>query len=301
MHSATSESISGGEFTASSHYRYRYFTVHLNNIVVTAVPVFIVMDTPQSEPSVSAFSFMSSPSPAIVPDQLTHGGTVWKCVERPENKRKGSKVSKIWEYGHRYISVDNIERVCWRCRLCSPENTLIALTVESVSNCLKHLRRKHNIDAIEGPIVDRSESRLLQSFNATRFRRHLLQWLVKRQHSFIEVEDEDFQEMLCACNEAVEPYLPRSGSTIKNWVVDEFEKVKNEVQVQLMHAQSKVHISFDLWSSPSGYSLCGIVAHFIGLQNTVQHCLIGMKCIGCSYSGENITAEVIPVLKEFEL
>ena len=107
--------------------------------------------------------------------------------------------------------------------------------------------------------------------------------------------------MLCACNEAVEPYLPRSGSTIKNWVVDEFEKVKNEVRVQLLHAQSKVHISFDLWSSPSGYSLCGIVAHFVGYQNTVQHCLIGMKRMGCSHSGENIAAEVIPVLEEFEL
>ena len=68
VHSSTSEIISGGEFTAIWCCKYRYRAVYLVRGVAVVVIAFIVMDNPQSEVSVSTFSILSSPSPAIVPD-----------------------------------------------------------------------------------------------------------------------------------------------------------------------------------------------------------------------------------------
>ena len=69
--------------------------------------------------------------------------------------------------------------------------------------------------------------------------------------------------MLLACNISVQPYLVESGSTIKNWLQEEFVAAKAQVVRYLKMALSRIHISFDLWTSPNGYALCGVVAHFL--------------------------------------
>ena len=99
--------------------------------------------------------------------------------------------------------------------------------------------------------------------NVPAFRRELLQWIVTRQHSFIEVEDPHFQGMLMALNQSVQAYLVDSGDTIKNWPEEEFVKAAACVKELLSTSLSRIHISMDLWSSPNGYALCGIVAHFV--------------------------------------
>jgi hypothetical protein len=42
---------------------------------------------------------------------------------------------------------------------------------------------------------------LIHSVNISRFRYHLLRWIVNRHISLIEVEDEDFQKLLLTLNQ----------------------------------------------------------------------------------------------------
>jgi hypothetical protein len=61
---------------------------------------------------------------------------------------------------------------------------------------------------------------------------------------------------------------------------------------------SLIYISFDLWTSLNSLGIVAVIAHFLdkGLNN--RSLLIGMRRVKGSYSGENITEAIIPVLVE---
>ena len=70
--------------------------------------------------------------------------------------------------------------------------------------------------------------------------------------------------MIKACNKGVSDYLVQSGSTIRNWVEEEFVYAIIEIEKLLAMAFSKIRISFDLWTSPNRYTFYGIVVHLVG-------------------------------------
>ena len=254
--------------------------------------------------------------PEIVPEgppqEITKEGRVWYAVAHAANRRKGSKVSKIWSLGDQYIALDNPELIAWRCQLCSNEDALIILPNKSTTSAMKHLQRKHNHllastyeDSSDMATVTSDRSRgyrsLITTVNVDLFRYHLLRWIVKRQVPFDEVEDADFQAMLLSLSQAIEPYLVQSAQTIRNWAQSEYETAQLEIKQVVRAARSRIHISFDLWTSPNGYSLCAVCAHFVGsnLRNTTA--LLGLKRMRGPHGGENIAEVVIPVLEEYEV
>jgi hypothetical protein len=78
-------------------------------------------------------------------------------------------------------------------------------------------------------------------------------------------------------NITIKPYLVQSGSTIRNWAENEFIEAQQQIVDQLGTAISRIHISFDLWTFPNGYALCGIVTHFVSHQYSNQSVLLGLK------------------------
>jgi hypothetical protein len=125
---------------------------------------------------------------------------------------------------------------------------------------------KYVRDEEEGGIVPESPQvkGLVQTINIDSFRYYLTRWIVKHHIPFSVVEDTNFQIMLKLLNGSVQDYLIKSRDTVRDWVKDEFIEAKRMVQEVLTKAISKIHISCDLWTSPNGYALCGIAAHFVG-------------------------------------
>ena len=77
--------------------------------------------------------------------------------------------------------------------------------------------------------------------------------------------------------------------------------LESQVKQIIRAARSRIHISFDLWTSPNGYALCAICAHFVGgnIRNTTV--LLGLKRMKGPHGGENIAEVIIPVLEEYEV
>jgi hypothetical protein len=69
----------------------------------------------------------------------------------------------------------------------------------------------------------------------------------------------------------------------------------------LSEAKSRIHISFDLWTSLNALAIYAVVAHFVDNNHRVYNALIGFKRIKGGHRGENIAEVVIPVLKEYEV
>jgi hypothetical protein len=268
----------------------------------------------------SWFSRISSPTPTLrePPAEFRFGKARYMRIEHEINRKAGTPVSKVWSLGSEYINMDDPDSVHrWRCNIC-PKDVVVTCgkgKTASTSTAVRHLRRVHHI-SFANEEVEESEKNLplntsedelrglsqitalTTTLKIDRFRRSLLRWVVKRQHSLVEVEDKDFRDMLAALNEKVRPYIP-GADTLRNWVDREVVESFYQVVKLLSNARSRIHISFDLWSSPNGYAFCGVVAHFVDQSWCNRQVMIALKKMTARHTGEEIAAVIVPVLREY--
>jgi hypothetical protein len=64
-----------------------------------------------------------------------------------------------------------------------------------------------------------------------------------------------------------------------------------------MTARSRIHISFNLWTSPNSKELIKVVFHFLNKDLKMRSLLAKIKRIKGSYTGENITEAVILIIE----
>ena len=87
--------------------------------------------------------------------------------------------------------------------------------------------------------------------------------MIKSHTPFYTVDDEDFREIIACCNTQMTAYLP-GRDALRSWTKQEFVVTKNKIKEMLKATQSKIHVSFDIWTSDySSYAFLGVVAHFV--------------------------------------
>ena len=236
------------------------------------------MTDSQSAASSTPISSLNLPQPppaSVPPQQLFNKGRHWRRVEHKPNRRRGVEESLIWDHSTDYVAVENDKLHAWRCLYCFKTH-LSSMKHDSTSNALRHLLTKHGIGSKgtrkrkRDEASDSSEEsdtlqvkRIMTVTSVETFRYRLTRWMVNRHISFVEVEDEDFRELLKSLKPSVKDYLVKTGNSIRDWVEEDFIESKRLVREVLARAISKIHISCDLWTSPNGYAMCGVAAHFI--------------------------------------
>ena len=81
------------------------------------------------------------------------------------------------------------------------------------------------------------------------------------------MESETFRDFIVVCLLAAVDLLPQSSTTIKDWVLDEFQKQKICLGSILTKLKSVINLSFDLWMAPNNIFYIDIVAHFVSKEN----------------------------------
>ena len=195
----------------------------------------------------SALESLSSALASAPPSELSHNGRRWHAIEHVPNKRKNSKRARAWSFGQEYEAVDNRNVRAWRCNFCT-KDAVVILSNKQINPANRHLEAKHT--AVWGPKQegdveqDEQVSGLVQRANITDFRFYLLRWMVRRNIVFSEVEDDDFQAMITACNKGVADYLVQSGQTMRNWVEEEYVYAMTEIEKVLASSFSKIPYLF---------------------------------------------------------
>jgi len=103
-------------------------------------------------------------------------------------------VLRIWEFGNYYIACSDKDKKVWKYALCS-RVYIVSLINNNSLNVIRHLDERHQVNLSKtGAIVAvrQQHGNLLASLNVLAFRQNLLTWLVTRQQSFREVEDNYF-------------------------------------------------------------------------------------------------------------
>jgi hypothetical protein len=220
--------------------------------------------------------------------------------------RAAETPSVIWLVGEEY---QRNKQKFWRCGLCK-KNKLLAMN-KGTTSALRHLRKEHNIDnagrrmktnqrtIIETlAAVTQNVAQVVTRFNADTFRYLFIRWVIMMHIALTCVESDAFRDWVLYVAPGLESYLVRSGDTIRRWILWEFARQRRYIKAELAVAKSRIHISFDLWTSPNSKGLVGVVFHYLDQDLKVRSLLAGMRRVKGAHSGENIAEAVIPIIKE---
>lgn len=247
-----------------------------------------------------------------------------RCCALAKAGARKDRLSVIWYYGEDVVKESEPEgKHYWYCYLCekaSVEMNKLLLLGEGNGAILSHLERTHKINRNTGirasttssmaPSEAGSDSSLANAFGrqrhilATEFNRFkdlLVRWIVYCHIAFFQLENEYFQKLLFWCAPGLEKYLPKAANTIRSWVVMAFEERKERIKQEMREAHSRVHISFDLWSSPNHKAIIGVVAHYITAHGRRRNIAIGLREVFGEHAGENVGHQLLLLFKEYDI
>uniref|UniRef100_A0A0D2YIA2 DUF659 domain-containing protein n=1 Tax=Fusarium oxysporum (strain Fo5176) TaxID=660025 RepID=A0A0D2YIA2_FUSOF len=80
-----------------------------------------------------------------------------------------------------------------------------------------------------------------------------------------------------------------------------YKTKKDRVKQELSDALSKIHLRFDLWTSPNRHAVMAVMAHFLDRQGKHQSRLLALRRqLGC-HSGENLAVTLGQVVREWKI
>ena len=219
---------------------------------------------------------------------------------------KKAKTSWVWhsDYGMQLKSGR------WQCQHCIIPYTL---GPGSTGNIINHLLLKHHIKApSQNPLINSlpSGQSTLKScinkqysfspkFDPHILRRLIIEWIVMSRHTFSEVENKQFRSIIHYLNADAVNAIPHQGNTIRADVLWIYTNAKQDVIQYLSKSKSKIHLSFDLWSSPNHKAYIDIIGHWISENSTVVSSLLALKEMKGGHTGEDMADIVFQVAKEF--
>ena len=247
---------------------------------------------------------------------LRRKGQTHVACPKTANKRGG--MSFIWEHGTEFRR-KGVKKPDWLCNLCWDKKTIFIEGTSTTSRAIAHLEEIHSINEY-GPIPQAANApataamlqasgvrqagttiRIVAQVALQAFQTALICWIAIAHIALSCVEVDAFRDLIQLLNPALFEYLYKSGNSIRNLIMKDFEARKGKVKDELARSLSKIHVSFDLWTAPNTIAILGVVVHYLASDLKARSLLIGLKEVEGSHSGENIAATVLPVLQDFEL
>jgi hypothetical protein len=247
---------------------------------------------------------------------------IWKNIPKfqiplePSHRR-----SWIWTQGYEVEETKTGDKywLCKKCHTAKKYQSHMWKVTGGTGRPLGHMKDVHQLTG-DGPLTKKRTffdafkqsdgsftsrdrdivHRLITSFNADRFKCKLTRWIVQDNVAFNQVESPYFSDVLCElqdCFRATD-LLP-THRTVRDWIMRDFKKFKGTVTEHMQKSLSKIHVSFDLWTSRSLLSLCGIVVHFIDSQGKACTFLLSLPELVGSHTGINISECVATIIDDY--
>ena len=219
--------------------------------------------------------------------------------KKPDKEREGASI--VWQFGEALIRCNDDKKVfyCYQCELKGKEQQMISL--HGTSMAARHLKTTHTISSKEADIERHQQRISISTPRYDTFRRLLIRWIVYCHIAFRMLENQYFRNLLSAMDTGLSTLLPKSSSTLRNWIKEEYDERKKGLIEELAVAISSVHLSFDIWTSPNHYSLISIFANYIDQYGQRQRPLLAFRRIYGPHTGEAISRSLLAVIREYNI
>ena len=236
--------------------------------------------------------------------------------------------SWVWQYGYRVALRVNPSRTYFICRYCFQHRALdinggIAEVTKATSSASAHLalnKPGHRISktgtiphreegqltiamaVARGVDVSQSAANALGNFDVQRFRLSAIQWLVDNNLPISVFESSSFRSMMGFANPEAEAALWQSHHSVARFVLRLYDYMAPQVVAELSQAASKIHISFDGWTTKGGKrGFFGVVAHYATADGDIRDVAIDLPQLAGVHSGDRIADCIDQVLKKFSI
>jgi hypothetical protein len=288
--------------------QYIDVTIAVADVIFMAFYVF-----PQALQARKAPSIILNPRNELfqkdqVPAVINIGGVDYTRAKALASNRKST--SAVWKFGEKVIRRSDRQAFfyCYDCEDRNKEQPLVV--VKGTSNAHHHLRASHNRDAdtgeiISGPDEKKKDSDIVKSFVAehslSAFKALLIRWFVVCQLAFYMLENDVFRELIMFLSLALAAWLPKAGSALRGWIIDEYRERKELLKAELQASVSKISVAFDIWTAGSWLGIISVWGYWVDAAGVRQRRLLAFRRIYRSHSGENQAAIILEVLEEYEV
>ena len=253
-----------------------------------------------------------------IPPRFRHRDTDYVLIESPSRFRN-VRASNAWSHGALYARLEEESKIAgWRCSHC---NTFLICPMGAVATVQRHLERTHRIKERRTPSQvssnrpastaasetenDASVSvrTIYQTVDLTNFRKQITRWCIEEHVPFYKLDSSAFHNVLQSISSSIGKFIP-SATTLSRWAREEYNIEKEKIKSLLRSALSKIHLSFDLWTSPNGYAIIAVVAHCVIQDSTGTHnqaLLLALKRMRYRHRGEDIAEVLIQVILDYSL
>ncbi|KAI2476676.1 hypothetical protein Ptr902_12023 [Pyrenophora tritici-repentis] len=247
---------------------------------------------------------------------------------KPLRTLKGRK-SWVFAHGYRVALISEPSRTFWICQHCYQHRRVDgrqALEVtRSTTSAISHMgqnraghrlnRQGQSTQAIlprgqmtlrvlgeSGAVVLQAIANAIGNFNVQAFRYAVVSWLIKNNHPLREIETASFREIVAYANPEAVDALWTSRTSVKSYVMRLYRELQPQVVEALSQATSKIHVSFDGWTTKGGKrGFFGVVAHYADESGVVIDLPIALPQLTGSHSGDRIGNTIARTLEEFNI
>jgi hypothetical protein len=206
-------------------------------------------------------------------------------VKHLSNLRGGRKPSPVWRHGAdlQYTDDAGTRKQIWLCKTCHGQGLRdAAKLINGYAHVNTHLLKEHRIDvsgngnllpdAPRAPNNPWEAAAVAGSSRATNhtpwqeeaFQASVIDWVILQDQSFLNASSAELRGILTWNRHNLLNALPTSPATVSSYVHHTLVQRKAEIRTILRMAQSKIALSFDIWTSLNHLSFLGVVAHFVG-------------------------------------
>ncbi|KAF7443136.1 Dimer-Tnp-hAT domain containing protein [Pyrenophora tritici-repentis] len=140
------------------------------------------------------------------------------------------------------------------------------------------------------------------NFNIQQFREVAVFCLLDNNLPMELLARPSFREMISLANPEAEAALWVSPRSVATYAMRLFQYMQPQIVCALSEAASKIHISFDGWTTKGGKrGFFGVVAHFANASGVIQDLPIALPHLAGSHTGDAIADTIKRTLQEYSI
>lgn len=156
--------------------------------------------------------------------------------------------------------------------------------------------------AIDSYIISRpSQAALRNCFNKQVYIEAVVGLLTRRRLPFSAVEYSELRDLALACNPAIGDLLINNRKQAMGYINSNYSLYSSQLAESLQTAQSKIHMSSDLWTSPHRHGVLAICAQWVNEDFKLQKALLGLLECKYSHSGAVQARLIASTLQKFNI
>jgi hypothetical protein len=262
-----------------------------------------------------------------------------RFVQEASLARKGAKGRKSWirSHGMFFIELNNQDQPIgnvWCCSRCDTKGRPEFFSVQATSSAADHLRKYVSAPGLTNPSTDsprfhritptsqsspsdddsaidthscappkrpRLDQSMIPKAKVKAIQELSVGFVIDSDVPFTIFEHKFLKELFYRFDHELALQIPWSSSSITRELQRIFESKIDVIRAELGTALTKIHISFDLWTSPNRLSIMAVFAHFIDKVGYQQSRLLALRRQFGTHNGENLAHTLFGIVQQWEI